>query len=244
MLSSISGRFFSGRIPGNQGPLPPAPPPPAPVGAGIYYQMADGSFPGTGQTITDLTGNGYNLTLTNTDYLYTAARPSNIGWTTTNIGATSLLPTNVLLPWTNNYISMSLWVKFSNLNNRNLASYLEETDVQGMALILNNNSFALQIQRGGSGIASNFGSPSTNQWYFVGLEVPVSSSNNIRAWLNGNQMNSFPTAIPYFIRTTRMRLMMFQSTTNFQWGEFQLSTTSTPTDFAARFAATRSYYGV
>ena len=147
------------------------------------------SYPGTGTTWTDLSGNSNNGTLTNGP-TFSAGNQGSIVFDGTNDYVTK---TSWISPPTNTF-TIGCWVKFSdNVNDRYLLSFGRDIggSTGGLALFaygFNAISDVLIFEFGsGIGRVSSGIVPSLNIWYYLTVTADVT---NVKFYLNGEVKNT------------------------------------------------------
>jgi hypothetical protein len=147
------------------------------------------SYPGTGTTWTDLSGNSNNGTLTNGP-TFSAGNQGSIVFDGTNDYVTK---TSWISPPTNTF-TIGCWVKFSdNVNDRYLLSFGRDIggSTGGLALFaygFNVISDVLIFEFGsGIGRVSSRIVPSLNIWYYLTVTADVT---NVKFYLNGEVKNT------------------------------------------------------
>ena len=147
------------------------------------------SYPGTGTTWTDLSGNSNNGTLTNGP-TFSANNMGSILFDGTNDYVTK---TSWISPPTNTF-TIGCWVKFSdNVNDRYLLSFGRDIggSTGGLALFaygFNAISDVLIFEFGsGIGRVSSGIVPSLNIWYYLTVTADVT---NVKFYLNGEVKNT------------------------------------------------------
>ena len=139
------------------------------------YDFRDGaSYPGSGNTVNDLSGNGYHLTFNSTP-TYNASPPS-ISMSLLTLNATR---SNVTIPITNNAYSIELLFRYTTNpgNFFKLFSYNPVDDGAGPQVQINSANL-VYIWNNGAGWWANT-ALQTNKWYHV-----VFSSANL-VYVNG-----------------------------------------------------------
>ena len=247
MLSTISGKFFAGHQV-QRVILPPST---------MYYNMALGSYSGSGGTITNLVGSTLNLTAQNvTTFNYTSTTPTNIQFTP--FGGTAATSGEVQGEnnlSTTDYITASFWYKQTNtVTNSELMFSLAAPDspsstYDGAYMTAWPNG-VLQIVTNGAVLDTNRFSANntidTNTWQMVTFKFILSPTLPCVLYVNGTSVLSYIhgndsiSGGPYISRLT-----LGMTSTNGAWNDFLIANEEyTDAMVAERYASTRSYYGV
>jgi hypothetical protein len=238
MLSSISGRHFAGHLTGPSGP--------APTGVSLFYSLPNNSYPGTGDTLYDLTTSAYNMSIPGNKY-YNSVQPRSLinanylNWTRT-------MPLNTLLIATNTTTNFDWWFKSpSNWQPYPavMFSYRDITTLDGIEiklgglnrLHLNSITQASSVEQLGVAYAIPM-----NNWALVSVVIDR-PYNDIILYVNGVENMRRNLVAPY--RQSQMSLFIdMVKSWNGAFGDFQMSYGPGGNTRATKYAAERAYYGV
>jgi hypothetical protein len=167
--------------------LSPPAPPIITTGLQLHYDTDNfSSYPGTGTTLTDLSGNGRHGTLVNNSS-YTNLAPTAGG------GVLSFNGTNQYISTTytpSNTCTISIWfynnLGYNQTNRGIFSTYNGSSGTNGIYMATLNPS--LNLSRDGNVGYSNtvLSSLSINTWYNVTVTSDPTGSGTIKVYLNGN----------------------------------------------------------
>jgi hypothetical protein len=255
MLSSISGIYFAGHLitPATT-PFPPAPP----TGASLYYNMAYGSYSGSGNTITDLSGNGWNMTIASN----TGGWPISIGYNNTDpksIGfnnfytysATANFPAGMFMLSRTVYKAVTFWFKTTSFNNNGIVSLLSMADPTTSDGIYMSVAYDGKMQLTTNGQSFNNVQNiqnivlSLNVWQMVTFVYISSDTLPCKLYVNDVEVYSYLHGNDFISTVVTKLLVSMNPGRGAQWNDLQMHNNGyTAADVTTRFAATRGYYGV
>lgn len=242
MLSSVSGKYFAGHL-AKVTPVPPS---------AIYYNMALGSYPGTGNTINDLSGNGWNITNVGpTTISYNSTAPRSIQYQPAESYAeTATMPLGVNNISTTRYQTVSFW-------------YRQTAAIPGTSVLLNFNDTRgtfdgiymgagingiLRVTTNGPLIDNVQELPANtttfNVWQMITFKYILSATLPCVIYINANPVFSYYHGNDLADEYTP-RLLLQMSSIYARWNDFILVNDEyTDAMVLARYTATRTYYGV
>ena len=241
MLSSISGRHFAGH---SQQLVTPVP-----TGVGLFYSLPNNSYPGTGSTLYDLSGNGYNFPVTGTVY-YNSTQPKSMGngnYLNTMWGMA--MPPGALLIANNTTTNFDWWFHSPPGNWQAypwmMFSYKDVTTGDGVEiklgglnrLHLNSVTQSNSVEQTGPAYAIPI-----NAWKLMTLVVDR-PYNDMVLYVNGVEAMRRRLIEPY--RLTQMYLIIdMVHGWNGSFADFQISYGPGGNSGATKFAAEKAYYGI
>jgi hypothetical protein len=238
MLSSISGHNFAGHRA-------------APTGAvttdySIFYSLPNNSYSGTGDVLTDLSGDGYNMSIPGSKY-YNSAQPRSLinagfsNWTLTMPANTLLISTTTTTNFDWWFHSPSNWQPYPAI----MFSYRDITTTDGIEiklgglnrLHLNSYNQVSQVEQLGTAYAV----PQDN-WSLISVVIDI-PLNDIVLYVNGVENMRRNLTAAY--RQTQMSLFIdMVKSWNGAFGDFQMTYGPGGNTRLTKYAAERAYYGV
>lgn len=245
MLSSISGHHAAGHWTIGKIPVPK---PAKSTNTIINYDFNYGSYPtGTGTTITDVSGNGYNATLYDQNFVYSQGAPNSMQFSSTELLTSATVPTGICNPSnTGGPLQMNIWIKPQTLSNYSqIFQYLSPASAgftQGVDIAIISDKRIYVTYFYASGLY-NTGATSSminvGVWNMVSVQL---GATTITISLNGVQALSSGYA-GTFSPSAMVLSGEFGRAWNTQWNAFELYNHA-ELNFLNKFNAEKAYYGL